>query len=164
MLVFHESNQKLKDISCARNVKFIDLGENGLSKLIVAEVLSTAATNSGDSGSKADVISENSRRELNDYLANIMLHIPRYLVEVKPMTGSLFKEWLQPYSHWSYTDPDIIWGNLTNWIEQEDLKKYDVITIAKNFDAGRLFIRGQVYQRNSVWGFCLAQKINVATI
>ena len=141
MLVFHESNSRLKDIHCAHNVKFIDLGENGLSKLIVAEVLlATANANDG----KGEIVSEDSRNELNNYLSNIMTHIPRYLVEVKPMTGTLFKDWLAPYSHWSYTDPDIIWGNLTNWVEVEDLNKYEVVTLAKIFDAGRLFIRGQV--------------------
>jgi hypothetical protein len=141
MLVFHESNSRLKDIHCAHNVKFIDLGENGLSKLIVAEVLSaTANANDG----KGEIVSEDSRNELNNYLSNIMIHIPRYLVEVKPMTGTLFKDWLAPYSHWSYTDPDIIWGNLTNWVEVDDFNKYEVVTLAKIFDAGRLFIRGQV--------------------
>jgi len=131
MLVFHEGNSKLQNIHCAQNVKFIDLGSNGLSKLVVSQVL--AGTNTSDT----------SRVELSTLLADIVLHIPRYLVEAKPMTGSLFKDYLLDYSHWTYTDPDIIWGSLSDWIEQKDLVNFDLLTLAKTFDAGRLFVRGQ---------------------
>jgi hypothetical protein len=135
MLVFHESNSKLKEVHCAKNVKFIDLGENGLSKLVVSEVLSTSNHSS-----------EENRGDLINMMSNVMIHVPRYLVEVKPMTGALFRDWLNQYSHWTYTDPDIIWGNLSRWIDDQDTSLFDILTIAKNLDAGRLFIRGQVRQ------------------
>lgn len=132
MLVFHESNVMVKNLTCATNVKFIDLGERSLSKLIVDEIL------------RSSNISESTRTELYTVVSDIIVHSPRYLVEVKPMTGSLFSKHLQSYSHWSYTDPDIIWGNLADWVEKSDLNKYDIVTLSKNVDAGRLFIRGQV--------------------
>jgi hypothetical protein len=132
MLVFHESNARLKEIKCADNVKFVDLGQNGLAKLIVNEVL-TEFNSSSDS----------VREDLIGLLSTVILHIPRYLIEVKPMTGSLFHEYLSGYSHWTYTDPDIIWGNVANWIDPADAETFDIITLAKTNDAGRLFIRGQ---------------------
>lgn len=131
MLVFHEGNAALKDMTCAKNVKFIDLGENGLAKSVVNQVVG------GVSG-------EESRGDLTTLLSDVILHIPRYLVEIKPLSGLIFKEFLASYTHWTYTDPDIVWGNLTDWIEVSDLQKYQVITVSKIFDAGRLFIRGQV--------------------
>jgi len=39
MLVFHESNARLLDVKCASNVKYIDLGKDGLSRLFVDAVL-----------------------------------------------------------------------------------------------------------------------------
>ena len=136
MLVFHEGNTKLKNIYCAKNVKFVDLGENGLAKLVVSQVLGVRNTSS-----------EDNRGVLTSMLSDIITHIPRYLVEIKPMTGSLFKDWLNGYSHWTYTDPDIIWGNLTSWLDVADAKEFDVVTLAKTMDAGRLFVRGQVIKR-----------------
>lgn len=134
MLVFHESNIMVKNLTCASNVKFIDLGERSLSRLIVDEIL------------KGSNISDSTRTELYTVVSDIIVHSPRYLVEVKPMTGSLFNDALKPYSHWSYTDPDIIWSNLADWVERNDLNTYDIVTLSKNMDAGRLFIRGQVCQ------------------
>lgn len=134
MLVFHEGNTKLKDVNCARNVKFVDLGENGFSKLVVSDILG-----------KSNSTSETNRGILTGMLTEVIKNVPRYLVEIKPMTGSLFKDWLTEYSHWSYTDPDIIWANMNKWADfKEDADSFDIVTVAKDFDAGRLFIRGQV--------------------
>jgi hypothetical protein len=132
LLVFHEGNNKLKDISCARNVKFIDLGANGFSKIIVAQILANKTS------------SEAIRGDLTEMLSEIISKIPRYLIEIKPIMGSLFNDYLGSYSHWSYTDPDIIWGDLSRWIDNDDYNEFDIITLAKLNDAGRLFIRGQV--------------------
>lgn len=132
MLVFHESNAALLALQCPDNVKFIDLGPQGLSKLLVNKILEGADVDKA--------IVEHLQRNVD----RIITHIPRYLVEVKPMMGQLFDSYLQSYTHWSYTDPDIIWGNLADWIPAEDLQQYDLLSIAKNNDAGRLFLRGQV--------------------
>lgn len=146
MLVFHESNSKLKDIQCAKNVKFVDLGQNGLAALIVEKTLT------GHNSS-----SETNREELTGLLSQVILNIPRYLIEVKPMTGYLFQKYLSPYSHWTYTDPDIVWGNISSWINPSDAATFDIITLAKLNDAGRLFIRGQfalhknIESVNSIW-------------
>ena len=92
MLVFHESYMRLREISCASNVKFVDLGENGMSKLIVTEILT-----------EFNSTSESNRGDLINALSEVMLNIPRYLIEVKPMSGSLFRDYLHGYSHWTYT-------------------------------------------------------------
>jgi hypothetical protein len=132
MLVVHESNRKLAGLSCASNVKLVDVGVNGLSKLLIAKLLS---------GSDHE---ESLKGRMSMMLNDILLHSPRYLVEIKPMLGAILQEHLSPYSHWSYTDPDIIWGNLGDWVEPEDLGRFDIVSFAKTMDAGRLFIRGQV--------------------
>eukprot|EP01032_Pedospumella_encystans_P022017 gene22017-24962_t len=145
MLVFHESNSKLMSLNCASNVKLINLGENGLSKAIIAKVLDETTSN------------ESVKGRMTMMLNDIITYGPRYLVEVKPMLGDLFREHLTEYSHWSYTDPDIIWGNLSDWIEEKDLERFEIVTFAKNNDAGRLFLRGQLAfhknndKMNSLW-------------
>ena len=138
MLVFHESNEKLKNIKCGSNVKFIDLGINGLSNLIVDTVFTRKNMN-------PDTLSH-----LKQLTAQVINHIPRYLVEIKPLSGKLFAKWLEPYSHWTYTDPDIMWGDLTQWLSPEIIGNYEIVTVAKQRDSGRLFLRGQfALHRNS---------------
>eukprot|EP01041_Mallomonas_annulata_P000336 gene336-603_t len=131
MLVFHEGNSRIHKITCPKNVHFIDLKENGLSRLIVSHIMEGSSSNNS------------TLDDVTELLSHVVAHIPRYLVEIKPMTGSLFAKWLRPYSHWSYTDPDIIWGNMADWLDAVEMKKYDVITFSKLSDAGRLFVRGQ---------------------
>ncbi len=104
MLVFHESNRHVQHLKCASNVKFIDLGENGLATLVVNEMLTTYEINTHENSNNEEL-----QRELVHMVSMVIAAIPRYLIEVKPMTGALFQDWLFPYSHWSYTDPDIIW-------------------------------------------------------
>lgn len=135
MIVFHEGNERLKSMSCANNVKLISLGENGLAKLITSEVMG---------GKGNSTMSESNRGHLTMMLSDIIVHIPRYLVEIKPMSGVLFKDYLTSYTHWSYADPDIIWGNLSNWIDVKDSRDFDIVSLCKPMDSARLFLRGQV--------------------
>ena len=107
MLVFHESNSEVfkreKDGKCASNVKFIDLGNGGLVSSIVSLVLDSDSTlQLSDTKSSTD--------QLVTALNTVVANIPRYLVEVKPMLGELLRSHLTRYSHWSYSDPDILFG------------------------------------------------------
>lgn len=132
MLVFHENNEKVLGITCASNVKLINVGDRGLSSMITDHII--------PGGEEF----KDARTELRMMLSEILIHMPRYLVEIKPMTGTLFQPHLANYTHWSYTDPDILWGNLQDWIDVNDLDTYDLVSIAKNWDASRLYLRGQV--------------------
>ena len=100
---------------------------------------------------------ENTIKDLSGTLSTVIGNIPRYLVEIKPMMGELFRKYLKSYSHWTYSDPDIIWGDLNGWVEKSDLSTYDIVTFGKPMDAGRLFLRGQfsvhknIEKVNTVW-------------
>jgi hypothetical protein len=134
MLVFHEANEKLKNLRCGKNVIFYDVGVDGLSKRFLDAI--SGDSGSGDSTNSAHV-------ELGSLLARMIRLIPRILVEIKPLTGIMFHNELKPYSHWTYSDPDIIWGNLSLWLDFYDIASYEVITGGKYMDSGRLFLRGQ---------------------
>ena len=145
MLVIHEGNKVLlNDVHCAANVVFINLGAKGFSNLIVNKLMELSPLN-------------DTKQNLVSLLDTVITHIPRYLVEIKPVSGYLFEEYLSSYSHWTYSDPDIIWGDLPNFIEEEDLSNYDILTLSKSLDASRLFLRGQFslhknnVMMNSLW-------------
>ena len=155
LLVFHEGNTEImkreREHRCASNVKFFDLGDFGLSQLIVDQII--------DNDKSLDKLNDKrlSAERLTETLSEVIANIPRYLVEIKPMTGEMFKEWLKPYSHWTYSDPDILWGDLKGWVSVDDLQRYDIVSFGKNMDAGRLFLRGQfsmhknIDKVNTIW-------------
>eukprot|EP01041_Mallomonas_annulata_P012012 gene12012-25163_t len=129
MLIVHENNSEIRALKCAHNVIKIDVGEHGLARLI---------TEAFDKASHSKF-----KDNLQVSLAKVLSAIPYFLAEFKPATGAIFSRYLSRYSHWTYTDPDIIWGNLSRWLPMTDMQSFDIITISKINDARRLFLRGQ---------------------
>ena len=58
---------------------------------------------------------------------NFMLDSPYKLCDYKPLYGLIFQDWLNGYDFWGYCDPDIIWGDMSRFITDEILEKYDRI-------------------------------------
>ena len=50
------------------------------------------------------------------------------LVDLKPAYGHIFSEWLQEYDFWGYTDMDVIYGRLDDFITPAILRTQDIIT------------------------------------
>lgn len=50
------------------------------------------------------------------------------LVDLKPAYGHIFSEWLQGYDFWGYTDMDVIYGRLTDFVTPTILQNHDIIT------------------------------------
>lgn len=135
MIVFHENNNVVTNFKCSNNVHFINVGLDGFSNLIVDKILGQTEH-------------ESSKYNLQKILKEIISRAPKYLVEIKPLLGSLFHSYLQDYSHWAYSDPDILWGNLSDWLTNEDLRNYDVLTFSKKRESSKLYLRGQVGVNN----------------
>ena len=83
-----------------------------------------------------------------------------YIVtEYKPTLGVVFAEYLRPYSHWSYTDIDLMAGDLPLFLERSELEEYDLVTYSFG-DYERLYLRGQFAahkntpQVNTLWTAC----------
>ena len=60
-----------------------------------------------------------------------VLDTPYKLCDYKPMYGLIFQDWLKGYDFWGFCDPDVIWGNLNNYVTDELLDRF-----------GRLYING----------------------
>jgi hypothetical protein len=46
------------------------------------------------------------------------------MVEFKPALGHIFAEYLKGYSHWGYSDLDILFGDLPRFITQDELTDF----------------------------------------
>jgi len=128
------------------NVIFFDLGRDGLGLLFGTKL--ALALGMRDSTPRLVQLFQLAFREF------------AYIVtEYKPTHGTVFEEYLTAYTHWSYTDIDMLIGDLPMHIELEELVHYDIFTYHFG-DVFRLYLRGQFAahknspQVNLLWAEC----------
>lgn len=59
----------------------------------------------------------------------INLYHPYKLCDFRTAYGYIFESYIRQYPFWGYCDTDLIWGQLKNFIKQEDYLEYDKIGI-----------------------------------
>ena len=114
-----------------------------------------------------------SRHQLVQLVARHLQVYPYCLVEFKPALGFVFSEYLesslaisrqqqqqsQTYTHWGYSDLDMLYGDLSSWITPDELNDFDLVTYGFG-DQQRLYVRGQftIHQNkphiNELWRSC----------
>ena len=79
---------------------------------------------------------------------DISLDNYKKLCDYKVAYGYIFEEYITDFDFWGYCDVDLIWGNLSKFITEDILKKYDKIyslghlTLYRNtFENNRVFMR-----------------------
>ena len=114
---------------CPPNVKFISLESNrGMAQRLLYVL---------------DRDDEQQQQEqLVDLMASFIKINPYGLVEFKPALGHIFADYIAGYSHWGYSDVDILFGDLSRWITPDELSDYDIVTFSYG-DQQRLYLRGQ---------------------
>jgi hypothetical protein len=80
-----------------------------------------------------DEIKKRATEKLN---LDVNLDCPYKLCDFKPAYGFLFPEIIDEYDFWGHGDIDVIYGNIRNFITDEILKSYDVITVRHDFLVG----------------------------
>ena len=84
---------------------------------------------------------------------------PRLVAEYKPAFGAIFSQYLINYTHWGYSDLDVILGDVAAFISRSELTDYHIVTYSFG-DSDALYLRGQwtVHQNlpniNSIWMGC----------
>jgi len=128
-LIFHEEARLPPAGEVPPNVLFFDLGRGGLGSLFGLKLASAlGATNK-------------LTRYMNLFRAAFR-DFAYIITEYKPTHGTVFADYLAGYSHWSYTDSDVLVGDLPLHLSLEELTEYDVVTYHFG-DAFRLYLRGQ---------------------
>lgn len=59
-------------------------------------------------------------------------HRPYKLCDLRPFYGLIYKELLKGYVFWGYGDIDLCYGNLRSWLNDSNLRKYDVLSTHAN--------------------------------
>eukprot|EP00804_Cyclotella_cryptica_P019797 CCRYP_009690-RA/>CCRYP_009690-RA protein AED:0.11 eAED:0.11 QI:431/1/1/1/0.5/0.33/3/736/1113 len=86
--------------------------------------------------------------KLSSMLSRQIINLPYMLVEYKPAFGHIFAEYLKDYSHWGYSDLDVVFGDMSRWIDHDEWTDYDIVTYGFG-DQDKLYLRGQfTFHRN----------------
>ena len=90
---------------------------------------------------------ESLREVLLPDMEDLFFKRPHKLTDYKPFYGEIFLPFLQrslwrEYTHWAWTDTDIIFGHLEDFIGNGELKDFDVVGFNDHRD--ELFLGGQL--------------------
>ena len=96
-------------------------------------------------------------------IVNRMRHMfhkwPRLVAEYKPAFGAVFAQYLVNYTHWGYSDLDVVLGQLPRFIERSELMDQHIVTYSFG-DMEAVYLRGQwtMHQNmpmvNDIWQGC----------
>ena len=93
-------------------------------------------------------------------LSHQIINLPYILVEYKPAFGHIFASYISEYTHWGYSDLDVVYGDISRWIDVDEWYNYDVVTYGFG-DQDKLYLRGQfTFHRNDdkyinqLWRHC----------
>lgn len=124
---------------CPANVKFVHVGSyENLAERLLRVVDDTYDGSHGDGDDKPKM----DRDELLGLVTSYVKINPYGLVEFKPALGHIFQDYISNYTHWGYSDIDILFGDLGRWITPDELTDYDIVTYSFG-DQERLYLRGQ---------------------
>ncbi len=73
------------------------------------------------------------------------------IVDFKPAYGLIFQNFISGYDYWGMIDIDLILGDLNNFITQELLNVYDIISVRKYWLSGSFALFKTCYQVNNLF-------------
>jgi hypothetical protein len=109
-IVFH-TNHALppSNLVIPSNLKLINVGES--KDMVDLHMRIVSARN----------LSPQASADLHTHISRNLAKIPYTMVEYKPAYGHIFAEYIKEYSHWAYSDLDIIFGDLDGHLPSSEL-------------------------------------------
>ena len=120
---------------CPDNVIFIDLQTTDqMVELMVSRMLSQ----------KPEELWAIPKKRLVALVSRHLESKPYSMVEYKAALGHIYEQYIptSKYSHWAYSDFDILFGDLERHISKDEWEDFDITTYGYG-DQDRLFVRGQ---------------------
>ena len=154
-LIFHEEPIPASLVPAsvhAPNVRFIDLRSGGVADVFgrtLSAALDLPAANATDVTARLRyVLRFRTRappfpeRAPSIYGRYMFRKWPRLVAEYKPAYGTIFAEWLVNYTHWAYSDFDVVLGHLPRFMERNELVDHHIVTYSHG-DTDAVYLRGQ---------------------
>lgn len=82
---------------------------------------------------------------------DIDIKYPYKLCDLKPAYGDIFSDYIKDYEFWGYGDIDLIYGDLTAYLNKVLLNKYDILSNHDQFVSGHLCIIRNIPETNRLY-------------
>lgn len=76
---------------------------------------------------------------------------PRKFCDLKPAYAEIFDEQVQNYDFWGFCDMDIVWGDIREFITEDILNEYDIISSRKENISGHFNLFRNTQRLNSLY-------------
>lgn len=73
------------------------------------------------------------------------------ICDFKPAFGLIYEDYIQGYDFWGHCDLDVVFGRVGNFITNEILEKYDIITSRKRRISGHFCLYRNTKEINSIF-------------
>lgn len=73
------------------------------------------------------------------------------MCDYRPVYGLMFADHLKDTDYWGWSDNDLIWGNIRDWITEERLAQYDILTSTRCCIAGQFTIIQNTQSNNTLY-------------
>jgi len=73
------------------------------------------------------------------------------ICDFKPGYGLIFNDLIDKYDYWGHCDIDIIWGDISSFLEKEELVKYDIFTSRIGKIAGHFCLYRNIPEINNLF-------------
>lgn len=70
----------------------------------------------------------------------IKIERPYKLCDLKPAYGVIFSEYIDNYDYWGITDIDIVFGRIREFITEELLAEYEVVSVRNDYPTGSFML------------------------
>jgi hypothetical protein len=82
---------------------------------------------------------------------SINVKYPYKLCDLKPAYGEIFSEYISNYDYWGYGDLDLVYGNIRQFLTEEILASYDIISNHHDFVTGHFCILKNTQEINQLF-------------
>ena len=89
--------------------------------------------------------------KINEILELQMPLSPRKLCDVRPAYGKIFQDYIATYDFWGFCDVDIIWGAIRDFVSDDILSNYDIISSRKEAISGHFTLFSNNAQLNEFY-------------
>jgi hypothetical protein len=81
----------------------------------------------------------------------VNIDYPYKLCDFKPVYGFLFPEIIKSYNFWGHGDLDVVYGNIRNFMTDEILNNYDIISSRHDYITGTFCLFRNIRQMNTLF-------------
>ena len=93
--------------------------------------------------------------KLNDKINEVVgFSVPlssRKICDIRPAFGVVFEDYIKNYDFWGFCDLDIIWGNIRNFISDDILDNFDIISSRRNATSGHFTLFRNTIEINNLY-------------